>query len=119
MTSRRPRSPDVPICSASCRCDSAFREAISLALLPNGVTDLNTADQPELDKARADLLELITMNIRATINGAYAKLPGGGGTSSNGVRAGMPQAMAPATMLSCRTRNASVGMCTVTAEPCW
>jgi spermidine/putrescine transport system substrate-binding protein len=53
-----------------------YREAISLALLRNGITDLNTADPSALDKAKADLLELISsMDIRATINGAYAKLP--------------------------------------------
>jgi len=53
-----------------------YREAIGMTLLKNGITDLNTADQSSLDKARADLLQLIdTMDIRATINGAYAKLP--------------------------------------------
>ena len=53
-----------------------YREAISLALLRNGITDINTDDQASLDKAKADLLQLVdTMDVRATINGAYARLP--------------------------------------------
>ena len=55
-----------------------YREAIGMALMRNGVTDVNTADQSLLDKARDDLLELIDLvDIRTSINGAYKGIPEG------------------------------------------
>jgi spermidine/putrescine transport system substrate-binding protein len=55
-----------------------YREAISMALLKNGITDLNTGSAADISKAKADLIDLIdAVNVRTSINGAYAKLPEG------------------------------------------
>jgi spermidine/putrescine transport system substrate-binding protein len=55
-----------------------YREAIGMALLKNGITDLNTTKASDIDLAKKDLIDLIDkVNVRASINGAYAKLPEG------------------------------------------
>jgi spermidine/putrescine transport system substrate-binding protein len=55
-----------------------YREAIGMALLKNGITDLNTSSTSDIDAAKQDLIEMIdAVNVRTTINGAYAKLPEG------------------------------------------
>jgi spermidine/putrescine transport system substrate-binding protein len=54
------------------------REALAMAMRRAGVPDVNTTDQAIIDKARDDLSQLIDLvNVRTTINGAYAKLPDG------------------------------------------
>lgn len=55
-----------------------YREAISMVLLRNGITDINTGDLDELAVAKEDLLQLTeATNIRTTIDGAYSRLPEG------------------------------------------
>jgi spermidine/putrescine transport system substrate-binding protein len=55
-----------------------YREAIALALLKNGITDLNTGDPKNIDTAKNDLIALIdAVNVRYSINGAYRFLPQG------------------------------------------
>ncbi|MEA2485548.1 MAG: spermidine/putrescine transport system substrate-binding protein [Actinomycetota bacterium] len=55
-----------------------YREAIGMALLKNGITDVNTSSASAINTAKKDLIDLISaVNVRATINGAYAKLPEG------------------------------------------
>ena len=55
-----------------------YREAISMALLKNGITDLNTANQSDLDKAQSTLISLIdAVNVRTSINGVYIGIPKG------------------------------------------
>jgi len=54
----------------------SYRDTIQTALLRNGITDINTGSQADLDVARDDLLAMIdAVNPRATINGAYKRLP--------------------------------------------
>ena len=54
----------------------SYRDAIGMALLQNGVTDLNTGDAQEINDAKDALLELLdATGAQITINGAYAKLP--------------------------------------------
>jgi spermidine/putrescine transport system substrate-binding protein len=54
----------------------SYRDTIQTALLRNGITDINTGSQEDLDVARDDLLAMIdAVNPRATINGAYKRLP--------------------------------------------
>jgi spermidine/putrescine transport system substrate-binding protein len=56
----------------------SYRDTIQTALLKNGITDINTAKQEDLDVARDDLLAMIDLvNPRATINGSYKLLPRG------------------------------------------
>jgi spermidine/putrescine transport system substrate-binding protein len=53
-----------------------YREAIGLAMMRRGVTDLNTADPKIIDQAKNDLIDMIdAVSVRTTINGVYAKLP--------------------------------------------
>lgn len=53
-----------------------YREALGMALLRNGITDVNTGDEAKLKLAADDLkLLLDSNNARVTINGAYALLP--------------------------------------------
>lgn len=55
-----------------------YREALSLGLLKNGITDLNTTSQADITRSKDALLNLIsTTNAQLTINGVYAKLPDG------------------------------------------
>jgi spermidine/putrescine transport system substrate-binding protein len=55
-----------------------YREAISMALLKNGITDLNTANPKYLDEAQSTLISLInTVNVRTSINGVYIGIPKG------------------------------------------
>jgi spermidine/putrescine transport system substrate-binding protein len=55
-----------------------YREAISMALLKNGITDVNTANQSDLSKAQSDLIDMINaVNVRTGINISYIKLPKG------------------------------------------
>lgn len=53
-----------------------YREALILGLLHNGITDVNTGNAADIEKAKADILDLInTQNALLDINGTYAKLP--------------------------------------------
>lgn len=55
-----------------------YREATGMALLRNGVTDVNTGDTAALDAARDAMLETVkSTNIALTINGTYEDLPKG------------------------------------------
>lgn len=54
----------------------SYGDAIGMALLREGFTDLNTGDVEQLNAARDAILELVTdLDARLTINGTYAKLP--------------------------------------------
>lgn len=56
----------------------SYRDTIQTALLKDGVTDISTGDQANLDAARDELLAMLELtNPRATINGAYKRLPQG------------------------------------------
>jgi spermidine/putrescine transport system substrate-binding protein len=53
------------------------REALSMAMLRKGLTDVNTVDQKVIDQALADLTELISLvNVKVNID-AYKNLPEG------------------------------------------
>jgi spermidine/putrescine transport system substrate-binding protein len=53
-----------------------FRETLGLAMLKNGVDDVNTGDPAIVAKAKDDILDLINRtNAQLTINGIYAKMP--------------------------------------------
>ena len=57
-----------------------YREALAMAMLHNEGpdVDVNTSDQAIIDRAKASLMELnSTMDIRLTIDGAYAGIPEG------------------------------------------
>ena len=55
-----------------------YREAISMVLLKNGITDLNTGSTSDLNTAKQDLLNMIdAVSVRTTTNGAYSGLPNG------------------------------------------
>ena len=53
-----------------------YREVISMVLLRNGITDLNTGDEEALDRVRTDLIGLADL-IGALSIEAYANLPEG------------------------------------------
>ena len=56
----------------------SYRDTIAFALQEQGINDVNTENPADIDKAKAALLDMIDkVNVRATINGAYAKLPKG------------------------------------------
>jgi spermidine/putrescine transport system substrate-binding protein len=56
----------------------SYRDAIAMALLRNGVTDVNTGDTTAVSAAADAILEILNdLNGRLTINGSYAKLPEG------------------------------------------
>jgi spermidine/putrescine transport system substrate-binding protein len=56
----------------------SYRDTIAFALQEQGINDVNTEKAADIDKAKAALLDMIKqVNVRATINGAYAKLPKG------------------------------------------
>lgn len=53
-----------------------FRETLGMALLRNGVNDVNTADGAAVAKAKDDILDLIDRtSAQLTINGVYVKMP--------------------------------------------
>jgi spermidine/putrescine transport system substrate-binding protein len=53
-----------------------YREAMSMALLKNGIADVNTDDPTRIDMARNELTRMTdAVNVRTTIDGAYAGLP--------------------------------------------
>jgi spermidine/putrescine transport system substrate-binding protein len=55
-----------------------YREALTVGLLRNGIKDVNTQDPSAIQTAQDDLLELVDLvDLRFTIDGAYAKLPEG------------------------------------------
>lgn len=52
------------------------RETIGMALLKNGITDVNTGNPADIELAKNDLLKLISdTNAQLTINGVYSKMP--------------------------------------------
>jgi spermidine/putrescine transport system substrate-binding protein len=54
------------------------REALAMAMLRTGQMDVNTTDEAVIQAAQEDLSQLVDLvNVRTTINGAYAKLPDG------------------------------------------
>lgn len=54
------------------------RDALGMAILRNGDTDVNTGDPAVIDAAKAAIVELIQdYGARLTYNGVYAKLPEG------------------------------------------
>ena len=56
----------------------SYRDAIGMALLRNGGTDVNSGDPAEVRAAADAILEILDdLDGRLTINGAYAKLPEG------------------------------------------
>ena len=53
-----------------------FRETLGMALLRNGVNDVNTDDAAAIATAKDDVLDLIDRtNAQLTINGIYVKMP--------------------------------------------
>ncbi|MGH2752555.1 MAG: polyamine ABC transporter substrate-binding protein [Actinomycetota bacterium] len=55
-----------------------FRETIGIGLYRNGNNDINTGDPDALNQSRDALMELVDLvNIRYTIDGAYAGMPEG------------------------------------------
>jgi spermidine/putrescine transport system substrate-binding protein len=55
-----------------------YRESISMALIKNGITDLNTSEQSQLNTAQSDLNAMINaVNVRTDINGVYIGIPKG------------------------------------------
>lgn len=55
-----------------------YREVFSMALLRNGVEDINTTDPTLIEQAKTDIIEIFeATDARLTINGAYARLPAG------------------------------------------
>jgi spermidine/putrescine transport system substrate-binding protein len=56
----------------------SYRDAMGMVLLKNGITDVNTENPGDIDTVKDDLFSLIdAVNIKATINGTYAKMPEG------------------------------------------
>ena len=56
----------------------SYSDAIGMALLRNGVTDVNSCDPAAITAAKETILQLINdYDGRLTINGVYAKLPEG------------------------------------------
>jgi spermidine/putrescine transport system substrate-binding protein len=52
------------------------RETLGMALLKNGIKDVNTGDPATIDLAKNDILKLISAtNAQLTINGIYSKMP--------------------------------------------
>ena len=55
-----------------------YREALSMALLKNGITDLNTGNPKYINQAQQTLESLInTVNVRTSTNGVYIGIPKG------------------------------------------
>lgn len=56
----------------------SYTDAIAMALLRDGVTDVNSCDPAAITAAKASILQMINdYDARLTINGVYAKLPEG------------------------------------------
>jgi spermidine/putrescine transport system substrate-binding protein len=56
----------------------SYRDALGMAILRNGGTDVNTGDPQIVDAAKESILQLIQdYDARLTYNGVYAKLPEG------------------------------------------
>jgi spermidine/putrescine transport system substrate-binding protein len=54
----------------------SYRDVMGIALMKNGITDMNTSKASDLETVRKDLLALIdTVDVRISYSGAYAKLP--------------------------------------------
>ncbi len=54
----------------------SYRDALGMALLRRGVTDLNTGDAEQIASAKDDLLEMIDLTgAQITVNGVYARMP--------------------------------------------
>ena len=54
----------------------SYRDTMSETLLRNGITDINTDKQADIDLVEADLLDMIDkVDVRYSINGAYKLLP--------------------------------------------
>jgi spermidine/putrescine transport system substrate-binding protein len=54
----------------------SYRDAIAMALLRRGVTDVNTGDGNAIAQAKDDLLAMIDASgAQITVNGVYAKMP--------------------------------------------
>ncbi len=55
-----------------------YRETIGVGMYKSGITNINSGDSEFLEEAKNNLIELVDLvNIRYTIDGAYAKLPEG------------------------------------------
>lgn len=55
-----------------------YREAMTMVMLRNGVEDVNTGSTKLVNMARQGLIDMADkVNVRTTIDGAYAKLPEG------------------------------------------
>lgn len=54
-----------------------YRETLSMAMLRDGITDINTGDQATIDAALDSLKELIPLDVRTSINGTYVGLSEG------------------------------------------
>jgi spermidine/putrescine transport system substrate-binding protein len=55
-----------------------YRETIGVGMYKNGITDINNAEPEAMEAAKNSLIELIDLvNVRYTIDGAYAKMPEG------------------------------------------
>jgi spermidine/putrescine transport system substrate-binding protein len=55
-----------------------YREAMTMVMLKNGVRDVNTGSTKIIDATRQELIDMAEkVNVRTTIDGAYAKLPEG------------------------------------------
>jgi spermidine/putrescine transport system substrate-binding protein len=56
----------------------SYRDAIGMAILRDGGTDVNTGDQATIDQAKNAILQLVNdLSASLNINGMYAKLPEG------------------------------------------
>jgi spermidine/putrescine transport system substrate-binding protein len=56
----------------------SYRDAIGMAIVRDGGTDVNTGDAATIDAAKQAVLELVQdLDARLTYNGVYAKLPEG------------------------------------------
>ena len=56
----------------------SYRESISMALIKNGITDLNTTSQANLNVAQQDLVAMIgAVDVRLDNNGVYIGIPKG------------------------------------------
>ena len=54
----------------------SYRDVMGIALMKNGITDMNTSKASDLETVRKDLLALIDdVDVRISYSGAYSKLP--------------------------------------------
>ena len=55
-----------------------YREAMTMVMLKNGVSDINTGDPKVIAQVEKELVELSkAVNVKTTIDGAYSRLPEG------------------------------------------